>query len=69
MFRYYQKQLLEDQLKERRERLHENRMKEEKERLTALGYTGGEDSEINMVTLPETGAVDSPAKLACEGYI
>ena len=55
LLRYYQKQLLEDQLKERRERLQENRMKEEKERLTALGYTGGEDSQINMETLPETG--------------
>ena len=40
-FRYYQKQLLEDQLKERRERLHEGRKKEEKQRLTDLGYTGG----------------------------
>ena len=48
LFRYYQKQLLEDQLKERRERLHENRMKEEKERLTALGYTGGEDRENKL---------------------
>ena len=48
LFRYYQKQLLEDQLKERRERLHENRKKEEKERLTALGYTGGEDRENKL---------------------
>ena len=48
MFRYYQKQLLEDQLKERREKLHENRKKEEKERLTALGYTGSEDRENKL---------------------
>ena len=48
LFRYYQKQLLEDQLKERREKLHENRKKEEKERLTALGYTGGEDRENKL---------------------
>lgn len=40
--RYYQKQLLEDQLKERREKLYEGRKKEEKQRLTDLGYTGGE---------------------------
>ena len=39
--RYYQKQLLEDQLRERRERLQENRKKEETQRLTDLGYTGG----------------------------
>ena len=44
--RYYQKQLLEDQLRERRERLQENRKKEETQRLTDLGYTGGGDIVI-----------------------
>ena len=35
--------MLEDQLRERRERLQENRKKEETQRLTDLGYTGGGD--------------------------
>ena len=44
-FRYYQKQLLEDQLKERRARLQQNKKKEENSRLTDLGYTGGMNTD------------------------
>ena len=40
--RYYQKQQLEDQLRERRERLRESRKAEETARLTELGYTGAQ---------------------------
>ena len=50
-YRYYQKQLLEDQLKERRARLHENRKKEEKLRLTELGYTGGRVNLLNKIII------------------
>ena len=47
--KYYQKQQLEDQLRERRERLRENRMREEKERLTELGYTGADSSLAELM--------------------
>ena len=47
--RYYQKQLLEDQLRERRERLQENRKKEETQRLTDLGYTGGGEHFVIVI--------------------
>ena len=47
--RYYQKQLLEDQLKDRRERLQEGRKEEERRRLTELGYTGADSSLAELM--------------------
>ena len=47
--RYYQKQLLEDQLKDRRERLQEGRKDEERQRLTELGYTGADSSLAELM--------------------
>ena len=47
--RYYQKQQLEDQLRERRERLREGRKAEEKARLAELGYSGAESRLAEMM--------------------
>ena len=47
--RYYQKQQLEDQLRERRERLREGRKAEETARLTELGYTGAQSRLAEMM--------------------
>ena len=47
--RYYQKQQLEDQLRERRERLREGRKAEETARLTELGYSGAESRLAEMM--------------------